>query len=290
MTAQSRADLVVLALTAVWSTTFVVVKDALAEATPFAFLSARFAVGALALTLLSGRSMLHGPSLRAGLRLAPLLFASFACQTGGLAHTTPSRSAFLTSLAVLIVPILSTALLRKPPTRSTTFGIVLATAGLVLFTHVLADGPAPGSTWRGDMLSLGGALAFSLHQLLNERYARELKVMPAVAVQLWIGSLLAAILMPTEAPRLPLTGSVVGAVLFCGLFASAVAITVQTWAQRHTSAIRISLIFTLDPLFATALSVALGREVLDTASIAGAALMLTGVLVAQLLPEITRRR
>ena len=273
-----------LALTAVWSTTFVVVKDALAQATPFAFLAARFAVGALALTLLSTRSMRHGPSLRAGLRLAPLLFASFACQTGGLAYTTPSRSAFLTSLAVLIVPVLSTLLLRRPPTRATTLGILVAAAGLVLFTHVLEETPAPGSTWRGDLLSLGGAVAFSLHQLLNERYAREVRVMPTVAVQLWIGALLALLLAPAEGARLPLSGPVIGAVLFCGLFASAIAITVQTWAQRHTSAIRVSLIFTLDPLFATALSVALGREQLDGASIAGAALMMGGVLVAQLLP------
>lgn len=278
---QTRADLVVLALTAVWSTTFVVVKDALAQATPFAFLTARFALGAAALALLAGRDLRHGPSLRAGLRLAPLLFGAFACQNSGLALTTPGRSAFLTSLAVLLVPLFSIALLRRWPGRWTGAGILLATGGLVLFTHVLDDAPAAGSTLLGDTISLGGALCFSLHQLLNERYAPQVRTLPTVAVQLALVALISLPLALTESPRLPLTAPVLGAVAFCGLFASAVAISVQTWAQRHTSAVRIALIFTLDPLFATGLSVALGREQLDTASLIGAALMLAGVVVAQ---------
>lgn len=282
-----RADLALLGLTVLWSATFVLVKDALDEASPFAFLAARFFVGAAALSLVAGRDLLHRPSVRAGLLLSAFLFGGFALQTTGLARTTPARSAFITGLAVLFVPLLSVAVHRRLPRLSTQVGVLVATLGLVLFTRVF-DG-ASGPTLTGDLLTLAGAVSFSVHQLLNERFAREVRPAAAVAVQLWLVAAGALAMLPTEHVTLPGTVPVIGAVVFCGLFASAFAISVQTWAQRHTSAVRAALIFTLEPLFAAAGSVALGRETLDVSALGGGALMLLGVAVAELWPALPRR-
>ncbi|HLL81111.1 MAG TPA: EamA family transporter, partial [Longimicrobium sp.] len=108
--ARLKADAVLLGLTAVWGLTFAVVKGALDQADPFAFLALRFTLGAAAATLIAGRRLLHVPSVRAGLVLAPFLFCGFALQTMGLRYTTASRSAFFTGLCVVLVPFVQVAL------------------------------------------------------------------------------------------------------------------------------------------------------------------------------------
>ena len=101
-----RADAVLVSITAFWGVTFVVVKDAVALADPFTFLALRFSLGAVLLTFAAWRGI-RGPALvRDGAGLGVLLFIGFAAQTSGLQFTTPSRSAFLTGLSVLLVPFL----------------------------------------------------------------------------------------------------------------------------------------------------------------------------------------
>jgi drug/metabolite transporter (DMT)-like permease len=81
--------------------------------------------------------------------------------------------------------------------------------------------------------------------------------------------------------RVSWSAGLVGAILFCGIFASALAIGVQTWAQARTSAVRAALIFALEPVFATSLSVMLGREQLGTREVIGGLLTVLAVVAAE---------
>src|SRR5256885_14323299 len=128
-----KADGVLLAMTAVWGLTFVVVKDALVHADPFTWLAIRFFIGAVTLTLLARRS--GGPlDLKAGLILGVLLWLGFALQTGGLQYSTPSRSAFITGLFVVLTPLVSTVMFRRLPRAPSLAGVVLAFAGTYWLT------------------------------------------------------------------------------------------------------------------------------------------------------------
>lgn len=276
-----RADLVLLLITVVWGCTFVVVKDALALADPFSFLAMRFFVGAVALTLLAGTDLTDRYSLVSGIKLGVILFIGYAFQTTGLALTTPSRSAFITGLCVVLVPFVSYALFKRPPKFFAMVGLVIAVAGLYALTLGVTDEgePAPNKL-LGDLLTLGCAIFYAFHIALVELYAQKAKAVALVCVQLWVTCLLALPALAFGA-HVTLNATLVKGALITGLVASAFAIVLQTWAQARTTAVRAALIFSLEPAFAALFSVAMGREQLGRAEVLGGALILAGVLVSE---------
>jgi drug/metabolite transporter (DMT)-like permease len=276
-----RADAVLIAITAFWGVTFVVVKDAVVLADPFTFLALRFSCGALLLTCVAWRAMRELALVRAGAFLGVLLFVGFASQTTGLQFTTPSRSAFLTGLSVLLVPFLSIAVHRRRPPPASLVGVALAVAGLWALSGGTAVG-VPTGLGRGEQLTLVCALAFALHITLLERLARTYAPAPLVAVQLWVVAFLALLSLWALGPRLAATGALWGAVLVTGIGGSAVALLLQAWAQARTTAVRAALVFALEPVFASIYSVALGRERLGAKELVGGGLIVLGVLVSEL--------
>ncbi|QSQ13369.1 DMT family transporter [Myxococcus landrumensis] len=276
-----QADGALLFITAIWGVTFVVVKDALGFADPFTFVALRFAVGALALSLVAGKQVFAPKNLRHGALLGVFLFLGFALQTWGLTFTTPSRSAFITGMFVVFVPLLSMLLFRRMPTRTAWLGVVLAVAGLFLLTRP-SEGEDGGWLSQGVLLTLACAVAYAAHITLTERYASKEGVLGMVAVQLWCVSLLSVACLPFVERRVEWHPSLLMAVLVCGLLPSALAISIQTWAQARTSAVRAAVICALEPVFATLCSVALGREVLGAPEILGGGLIFVGVMVAEL--------
>jgi drug/metabolite transporter (DMT)-like permease len=198
------ARLALLAATVVWGTSFAINQRALADLPVFHFLAFRFSLATLLLLaplltpLLARRagggsapawSALGGPGwLRGGLMLGVLLFAEFALQTTGLLWTTPSRSAFLTSLAVVMVPPLAwlAGALSGPagpagaglrPRLGPVAGALCAAAGLYVLYQptpgVPAAAGASGAFGRGDALSLAGALAVAGHIVAIERVLKQ---------------------------------------------------------------------------------------------------------------------
>ncbi len=282
MSGQPRAfgpDLILFGLTVWWGITFVVVKDALDDADPFTFLALRFFVGGLAATLLAGREVFERQSVVRGLKLSVFLFAGYALQTVGLGSTTPARSAFITGLAVVLVPAVSMLLFRRVPRWPSWAGVGLAVAGLFLLTGI--DAGELGQTRFGDWLTMGCAAAFAFHIVLTERYAREVPVRPMVAVQLWVVAVGSALFIPFGTPRLEMTVPFIGAVLLTGALGSAVAINLQSYAQARTSAVRAALIYSLEPVFAAAYSSVLGRDALGRREWLGGALLMVAVVVAE---------
>ncbi len=275
-----RADGALALITSLWGITFVVVKDALGYGDPFTFLTLRFLVGAVVLTTVAGRQLLTARNLRVGVMLGTCLFLAFALQTVGLATTTPSRSAFITGLCVLLVPLLSMLVYRRAPKLTSLLGVGLAAVGLYFFTQP-EGGLTTGGVSRGDVLSLGCAVAYACHILLTERHAPKQGVMGLVAVQLWTVAALSALCLPFVERRLVWHPSLVGAVLLCGVLASAVAISVQTWGQARTTAVRAALIYSLESVFAAVYSVLLGYEVLGPREWLGGGLILSGVLMSE---------
>jgi drug/metabolite transporter (DMT)-like permease len=276
--ARLQADGALMILTLMWGTTFVVVKDALIHGDPFSFLALRFGVGAGVLSVLVGRQLLSPSHLRRGTVLGLFLFAGFALQTVGLTHTTPSRSAFITGLSVLLVPVVMLAVFRRVPRVSSLVGVVLSAVGLYYLTG--AEVGEAGLS-RGDWLTLGCAVAYAFHIAFTERYAPKEGVQALVAVQLWVVAGLSALCLPFAGARVAWTPAFLGAVAFCGVVASAVAFSVQTWAQARTSAVRTAIIYSLEPLFAGAFSVVLGYERLGVREWVGGGLIVLGVLVSE---------
>jgi drug/metabolite transporter (DMT)-like permease len=275
------ADLVLVAITAVWGGSFVVVKDALVHADPFVFLALRFTVGALVATGLAAGRLRHPGVVRAGLVLGLFLFLGFSLQTVGLVYTTEARSAFITGMAVVLVPLLSIAVFRRIPQAPSIAGVGIAAVGLFILTGGLSDPAIDGAAQVGDLLTLGCAASFAMHIALTEKFAPGRPALALVAVQLWVVALLGALCVPLAGARVGWRPDFLAAVLFSGAVSSAGCIALQTWAQARTTAVRAALIFALEPVFAAMLAVALGRERLDAREVLGGSLTLLAVLVAE---------
>jgi drug/metabolite transporter (DMT)-like permease len=216
--------------------------------------------------------------LAAPLLLGLALFAGYGLQTLGLSTTTPAKAGFITGLSVVIVPIAAALALRQHPGRGAGAGVFLATLGLALLTW--------SRGWRtntGDLLVFGCAVAFAAHILLTGRFTRRM-----AATWLTLGEILTVALCSGVAAlvfeaRPPLTRPVLGAAIFTGVLATSVAFTVQTAAQRFTTATHTALILSAEPVFAALASYVLIGETLGARQFAGCALILGGMLAAELL-------
>ena len=272
------ALLALLAVTAIWGVTFVQVKDAVALYPLFAFLAVRFAIASLTLAVPAGPRLrtLGRCGWQAGVGLGLLLAAGYALQTAGLERTTVSSTGFITGLYVVFTPLLSYVLFRLRVGPAAWAGVLLATVGLALLSGVGAGDPV------GDALVLGGSAVYSLQIVLMERYAPRydpLALTEAEMIAAFVGfTAVALALGQVEVPR-GLT--VWGALLVTGVFASALAYLVQTWAQQRTSATRTALAFTMEPVFTAFFGIWLAGDRLGTWGWLGCAVIMTGILLAE---------
>jgi drug/metabolite transporter (DMT)-like permease len=282
------ADGVLVVVTAIWGASFVVVQDAVRLADPFTFLVLRFTLGALVLSVRDWRAFGDRRLLVSGLGLGALLFLGFITQTMGLQFTTPSRSGFLTGLSVLLVPFVGLVLFRKWPSPPVLLGVVLAVVGLWFLTGGISE--SEGATARGDLLTIGCAIAFAFYIVLLEPAARQHRSTPLVAVQLWTVALLALAALPFVPRHFTASPALWWAVGYTGVLSTAVCLLAQTWAQARTSAVRAALIFALEPVFAALWSVALGRERLGGRELTGGTLIVLGIVAAELGGALWARR
>lgn len=266
-----------------WGATFVVVQRAIEDLAVLHLLALRFALGAaLLLPLLARRGGL--PALRVarrdGLLIGVALFAGYAFQTYGLLWTTPSRSAFLTGLSVLLVPAIGWFTGTARPRPATLAGTVVAAAGLWVLFQPFAG--AAGGFNRGDALTIGCAIAYAAHVLMVERAVRRHRVTPLAVVQFLVVAALAAPSLVLDPPtRAAFTPAAVGAVLVTGVLATAVAFACQLYAQRRLSAVEVAVVLALEPVAAVVTSVLVGREEITAGLLAGGGLILAGMLVAE---------
>lgn len=274
-----RAHLAVAAAGVLFGTTFVVVQDAVRDVEPVPFLAVRFLIGALALAPFARRGPRQPGRTKAALWCGVALLAGYLFQTVGLQYTTPSVSAFVTYLLVVIVPVLAAVVLHRPPSRPVVVGVVLATGGLVLLT---GDATRVG-LHRGELLTLGCAFAFAVHIVLVSELSPRFETTAFTAMQLLVVG--AACLVP---------GALLGgydftarawlAAAYTGVTVSALAFALQVYGQRRVGPTRTSLLLMLEPVAAAALGYAMG-EGLGVVAAVGAALILVGVVVAESRPE-----
>jgi len=274
------SDTLLLLATAVWGSTFLVVHEALREWSPFLFLALRFTIAALTIApfVLRRGGPLQGEALRAGLHVGGFLFLGFALQTVGLVWTTPTRAAFLTGLSVVLVPSILVVFYRSVPSIGSVLGVVLATLGLALLT-----GGTEGAVRYGDLLVLGCAFAFAFQIVAVGRYAGSVG-----ASRLLLGELVvvAAFGWPAalflEDPRWSTSAEGWAALLFVSFAATVGALGAQNFAQKYTPATRAAIVFAMEPVFAAAISYLAKGESLSPAGWAGSALILAGMLTAEL--------
>jgi drug/metabolite transporter (DMT)-like permease len=280
-----RAELALVGITFIWGATFVVVKGALRDSSTLLFLALRFTLATVALTVafrpLASRFDRTKPILAGGILVGVFLFSGYVLQTVGLRYTSPSKSAFITGLCVVMVPVFSAVVARRLPNASEALGVATATVGMALLT-------LRGVSLRmefGDALTLGGAAAFSIHIMLLGRLASKLGFQALALTQVATACVLGlSTFWWVEQPTVRWTPGLISALVVTGLLATAVAFSVQSWAQQYTTPTRTALILAMEPVFAWLTSFVLAGELLSPRAALGAVLILAGILLVELKP------
>jgi drug/metabolite transporter (DMT)-like permease len=286
-----KAHFLLVFITFVWGATFVVIKNALQDITPLMFNALRMSLAGVLLVSFYWKHLRHIglPQLRSGLLVGTFLWLGYEFQTSGLRFTTPSRSGFLTGISVVLVPVFLALFWRRKVNRWSALGVTSALIGLFLMTV-----PAGEQGWMdlssiniGDILTLGCAIAFAFHIIFLGRVTRQHRFEQMAILQTVFAALLMLLTIPVaERPSISWSPQVLWAIAITGVLCTAVAFTVQAWAQQFTPPTHTALIFALEPVFAWLTSLVLLGERLGWRAGAGALLILAGVLVSELLGRV----
>ncbi|HEY1162630.1 MAG TPA: DMT family transporter [Candidatus Dormibacteraeota bacterium] len=261
-------------VTAVWGWTFVVVKNAIAEYPTLPFLQLRFILAFLVMAVL----VRHLPTRRellVGLAAGIVLAVAYLTQTVGLGLISPGNAGLITGLLVLFTPLLDRAF-GMPLRRRTIIAVIVAVIGIGMLTG------GPSGFGLGDVLVIACAVLFALHIVLLSRWSPGLASAPLAMVQMGACALLFSA-GGTWSLRMP-SADVWIAIVITGVFASALAFYIQTWAQAHIDASRTALIIAMEPAWAVAAAVVLAGQRFGLLQAAGAALVLAAIVGHELAP------
>jgi drug/metabolite transporter (DMT)-like permease len=261
-------------VTAVWGWTFVVVKNAIAEYPTLPFLQLRFLLAFLVMAVLV-RRLPTRRELLVGLMAGAVLAAAYLTQTIGLGLISPGNAGLITGLLVLFTPLIDRAF-GVPLRLRTIVAVLVAVIGIGMLTG------GPSGFGLGDVLVIACAVLFALHIVLLSRWSPGLSAAPLAMVQMGACAVIFSA-GGTWSLRMPSTDVWI-AIVITGVFASALAFYVQTWAQAHIDASRTALIIAMEPAWAVAAAVVLAGQRFGFLQAAGAALVLTAIVGHELAP------
>src|SRR5579862_1819128 len=296
-----RAYILMLLVVAVWGSTFVLVKGALDDATPAAFNLVRMTLAFALLAVAYHRSWrsIRKSDIASGAVVGFFLASGYQFQTLGLARTTPSKSAFITGLLVVLVPLFfAIPALRPPgahPPRWNAFtGAALGFVGIVLLTSPASshsDGlrsliPNFSSMNFGDLLTFGCAVGFALHCIALSHASPRIAFQPLALLQVGFCTLFMAASLPfVEHPHVSWTPRLITALAIAAGLATAAAFSIQSWAQSILPPTHMALVLTMEPVFAWLTAFLFTGERLGLLPAIGALMILGGITLTEAIPQ-----
>lgn len=287
MTKKLKADVLLLLITIVWGSSFPLMKMVLSYLPAFGFLAIRFLLAAFILAAIFHRNfrLFRKRTLLYGCILSLLMFAGMALQVNGLFTTTASNSGFITGLNVVIVPFISAWLLKKKPDRASEIGVITAFAGLFFLSG--------GLSFKfniGDLLTFLCSICWAFQIIFIDRFTEKEDASLLAIIQVgFTGLLSAAVWFTLDFKTAVFNTTSISIILITAVLGTALAFGGQTIAQKDTTPTHTALIFAAEPVFAAIFAMIIPNaegktEALGINSAIGCALILTGMLIAELKP------
>jgi drug/metabolite transporter (DMT)-like permease len=270
-----------LAMTACWGSTFLLIKDLLDRVPTLDFLAVRFTVASLVLLVAApgAISRLSTGTRRRAVVLGLLYGVAQILQTAGLAHTAASVSGFITGMYVVATPLFAALLLRTRITGLTWAAVLLAAAGLGVLT---LDGFSVG---YGEAITLVAALLYALHIVGLAAWSSPREALGMSILQIIVIAVVCLVATAPDGVVLPDTTGDWLSVVYMAVFAGALAMLGQTWAQAHLPATRTAIIMSMEPVFAAFFAVAVGNESPTLRMVVGGCVVLSAMLMVELAPR-----
>ena len=280
MTQKRLAQLSLVLITMIWGITFVMVKEALNDAPPYMFASLRFGLAFFIGLVYLNKNIkdINHLEMVGGLVCGLCLFAGYAFQNYGLMQTTPSKSAFITSVSVILVPVILSIFRIKKVDFKIWISVSLATIGL----YVLLN-PSGGEVNIGDILTFGCALSFAFHIIAQDYYlTKGSSISRLFLSQVMFAALFSLMsVFAFESPEIVISQRLIIAILVTGFLATFVAIMLMVWAQTILNANQTALFLSLEPVFAALFSTIFAGEILGVHGWVGGMIVVFGVISSE---------
>ncbi len=282
MTRQKRAEILLILVAASWGISYYLTELCLADMGPMSLNAFRFLSAFLVLSLIFHQNLLHlnRMTIKYALLIGLALTVTYVLYGYGLVRTSVSNAAFICALPVLTTPILGLLLYKKRPERKFWLCLVLCVVGLALLT--LDTNLKPAS---GDLICLCVPIFYSMDLLLTEQAVQrpEVDALGMGVLELGIVGIITLVMsFLWETPHLPTRPATWIGVLVLGLVCSGAAFVIQSVEQKYTTANRVGLIFTLEPVIASIAAFFLAHEILRPRCYIGMGLMLLSLLLMEL--------
>jgi len=289
VTKKTKAETALLATTLIWGSTFAVQKIGLHDISPMMLVTCRFSVAVCVFLFLFWRRIfpISVSALVKGSILGLFLFLGFIVQTIGLNYTTASKSAFITSMMVVFVPVLQFIVEKRSPTFGNIIGIAIVSIGLWLLTM-----PAGSAFTVGDALTLLSSLLFAIYIVYLDVISHEMTAIQLTFLQTAITALLSVLcVLVFEGVHLNATTRLLASLVYLTFFATVLTTYIQTRFQKDTTPTRAAIIFTIEPLIASIIAYLVLGEQLGGLGVLGGGLIVGGVLLSEVsdsLPFLNR--
>ena len=294
-----RQNVLPLITAMIWGTAFVAQSVGADYMGPFTFNAARAAIAFVFLLGLwglraawrKGRGEPPAPAasrrdlLLGGLACGTALAVASCFQQKGLETTSSGKAGFITALYIVLVPLAGLLLGKRPP-RAVWLGVALAVAGpyCLCVTEEL-------SVTGGDLYVLACAFCFAVQILTVDHFTNRVDGVSLSCAQFLVMTVLCSLGALTEAlPPLEVLPQCLGPVLYVGVFSSGVAYTLQILAQKDSDPAVVSLLMSMESVFATIAGALILGDRMNGREYLGCALMLAAVILAQLPVPLGRRR
>jgi len=276
----NRADLTLLVIAAIWGTTFALLRDTMRILDPTELMAVRFTLATLVLGAIYWKRLVpvRRRWLLDGLWLGVWLSIGYLTQVFGLLTITASRSAFITGTYIVFTPLIAWAAFRTRPTLGEFLGVAIVFVGLSCFAADLGFSLSPGDLW-----TLGCALAFAVQIVITHVVGKRSDPIPLSVVQMGVGAIVGwGFVGARGGMQVPWDRIPWGVMIYLAVVATALVITLQTWALARTTSVKAALLFSTEPIFAAMFAAAFFAERMTPREFLGAGLILAGVFVSEL--------
>lgn len=275
-----RQEVALIAVTAVWGSTFLLVHWAMQHSGPWFFVGIRFLVAGLISVVIFRRALrgIRWRDVGAGIAIGVMIYLGYGLQTVGLQTIDSSTSAFITAMYIPLVPLAQWAVFRKRPPAMAFVGAGLAFLGLVLIAGPDAFALTLGS---GEILTMVSTLPIAAEIILISLFAGRIDLGRITIVQLLTAGVLGLLTMPVVGEGFPEFSWIwVGCAVGLGAASCIIQLTMN-WAQKSISPTRATIIYAGEPVWAAVIGRVAGERLPVTALIGGA-LVVLGILASEL--------
>lgn len=275
------ADVSLFVMAFIWGSGFVVTKTGLDALSPVALIAVRFTIASIALGILNYKKLknITKEDIKVSILIGTVLFIGFLFQTQGLVTTSAGKSAFLTSIYVAFVPLITIIMTKKKPDIFNLVAVILMLMGIYLLTY---NAQNTQLIENGDVLTIIGSLFFGAHVFLLGELSSKRDPFLIATLQIWVACILAyGYLIITDSFVITINSSNIGGLLYLGVVGSAITFLIQNVAQKYTSATHAGIIMSMESVFGTILGIIFLGEIFTFRMGLGAIVIFLALVVAE---------